>query len=454
MAATGKNGGHMSRRSFLKTAALSTAGAAAGPNIIPGSALGLAGAAAPSERITLGFIGLGTMMPTHIGHFIGMPECEVVAVCDVESIRLERTQERINDHYAEHNGAGSYDGCAIYKDFRELTARDDIDAVVIATPDHWHAIQAITAMRAGKDVYCEKPISLTISEGQAVAAVVEETGAVFQTGSQLRSEDGVRRACELVRNGYIGELHTVHVNPGNWPPVKVGHELPEEPVPDGLDWDMWLGQAPWRPYNAIYAPHIDEGGWPEWRLYFEFAGGNITDFGAHDFDIAQWGMGRDGSGPVAVTPASDWDQTLMAFQYDDGVTMYYGGARDPENRPIGGRAQEFVGDEGRVIVRGGSMSAYPAALADVSLDDDDVRLYENENHWKDWIECIKERRRPIANVEVGHGSATVCHLANIAYLLDRPIAWDPETQSFPDGDEEAEAYLSREMREPWTLDIA
>lgn len=444
----------MSRRGFLKATALSTAAASMGPAIAPATILGRAGAVPPSDRITLGFIGLGKMMPTHIGHFIGMPECQAVAVCDVEGIRLERTKQRIEEHYAETNGADTYNGCDTYRDFRDLLSRDDIDAVVIATPEHWHAIPAIMAAKAGKDIYCEKPLGLTIGEGQAIVEAVRETGVVLQTGSQLRSQNGVRRACELVRNGLIGELHTVHVNPGSWPMVREECDLPAEPVPDELDWDMWLGQAPERPYHSDLAPHIDDEGWPEWRLYFDFAGGNLTDFGAHDFDKAQWGMGRDGSGPVEVLPANGLDRPHMTFRYDDGVVMYYGGARDQANRPISGRAQEFLGDEGRVIVRGGSMETDPPELADASLGEDAIRLYQNESHWQDWIQCIKERKQPVANVEVGHSSATICHLGNIAYLLDRPIEWDPETETFPNGDEEAEQYLSRDMRSPWSLDMS
>ncbi len=444
------------RRSFLKGAALAAAGAAMGPNIVPGRALGLAGAAPASERITIGVIGTGVMcMRTHLPNLLNMADTQVVAVCDVDGVRLDEAQERVNEFYAEENEVPDYEGCDAYGDFRDVLARDDIDAVLIATPDHWHAIPAIMAAKAGKDIYCEKPLTLTIDEGKAMVREIRRYGRVFQTGSQLRSESGVKRACELVRNGRIGKLKQVNVNPGGWPMPQPAHVLPAEPTPDRLDWDMWLGQATWRPYSSELAPEWGHDGWAKWRLYQEFGGGNTTDFGTHDFDKAQWAMDMDRSGPVRVVPAGVEDNEYMLFYYDNGVVMQYGGARDGDGEPLGGRAQEFIGTAGRIVVTGGSLRATdPPEIEDEPLRPDDERLYENESHWRDWIECIKTRRDPICDVEIGHRSVTICHLANIAYWLGRPIEWDPQAETFKGNDTAAEKYMSRAMRSPWSLDMA
>lgn len=429
--------GEISRRAFLRGGVVAAA-AMALPNLAPRTAFG---ATAPSNRITLGMIGMGKMMRGHVGGFLRNPGVQILAVCDVEFKRLEIEKNRVNEYYSQQTDKGSYKGCTAYKDFRELIARDDIDAVVIATPEHWHAIPCITAAKAGKDIFCEKPLTHTINEGKAIRDAVRRYGRVFQTGSQQRSDREFRLACELVRNGRIGKVHTVHVNVGG-PPVDC--YLPAQPVPDGLDWDFWVGPSPWRPYNADIAPGRDFDGWPNWRSYRDYSGGMMTDWGAHHFDIAQWGLGMDDSGPVEIIPPNDRDVKLLTYKYANGVTVYHGGG-------AGGKAgAEFIGSEGRVMVNRGYIETDPAHLLKDPIGPNEIHLYESAGHQTDWLECIRTRKRPICDVAIGHRSITVCHLGNLAYWLKRPLKWDPEREQFVN-DEQAARLMSRAMRSPWTL---
>jgi len=437
---SGNGDARMDRRQFLKRTAAGSLGAVAFPYIVPASAHGGAGRTAPSDRITMGFIGMGKMMRGHLGSFLGRGQVQVLAVCDVESIRLGIQQKRVDEYYTKRKGKGSYKVCAAYKDFRELVARDDIDAVVVATPDHWHALPAIAALKSGKDVYCEKPLTLAINEGKAMVEATRNYGRAFQTGSQQRSSWQFRRACELVRNGRIGTVHTVHVNVGG-PPVEC--YLPTQPVPEGLDWDFWLGPAPWRPYNADIAPKHDYGGWPNFRAYRDYSGGGMTDWGAHHFDIAQWGLGMDGSGPVEINPPDGKEFNRLTYKYANGIVMTHGGAR--------GRAGvEFKGTKGHVLVNRGYIETIPARVLDEPIGPNDIRLYDSRNHQDDWLECIRTRSKPICDVAIGHRSVTICHLGNIAYWLKRPLKWDPHKERFVD-DEEANRMLQRPMRSPWRL---
>ncbi len=430
----------VSRRRFLKGAATLSLGMAAFPYVIPSAVWAAKGKSAASNRIVLGFIGMGKIMKSHLGRFLREPQVQIVALCDVESKRLGISQQRVNDFYAKRQQKGSYTGCAIYNDFRDLIGRDDIDAVVIATPDHWHALLCIAALESGKDVYCEKPLSLTINEGKAIVAAAHRTARVFQTGSQQRSERGFRVACELVRNGRIGELHTVHVNVGG-PSVEC--HLPAEPVPEGLDWDMWLGPAPWRPYNHELAPGIEFQGWPNWRNYRDYSGGSMTDWGAHHFDIAQWGLGMDGSGPIEIYPPDAKEYQYLTYKYDNGVIM----DRIMRQQAAG---VEFVGSEGRVLVNRNYLETDPPYLVDEPIGPNEIRLYESPGHQENWLHCLRTRGKPICDVAIGHRSATVCHLGNIAYWLKRPLKWDPVAERFQ-GDEEANRLLQRPMRYPWHL---
>lgn len=433
----------LSRRAFLRRTAAAAAGAAVFPMITPGRALGLDGAVSAGNRITVGLIGMGRMMENHIGPFLNDAECQVLALCDVERNRLEYHAARVNAHYTRADGGAAYSACDVYGDFRTLCARPDIDAVLIAVPDHWHVLIAIEALKNGKDVYLEKPLSLTINEGKALRAAVRRYGRILQTGSQQRSDTAFRTACELVRNGRIGKVREVYVNVGG-PPQE--DNLPGEPTPEGLDWDLWLGPRPWRPYSSVLAPPQSFRGWPEWRYHREYAGGGMTDWGAHHYDIAQWGLGRDGSGPVEIIPPSpDTPEiTRLTHVYADGVRMFHGGA-------AAGAGVEFVGESGRIRVnRGQFLETEPETLKYETIGPEETRLYASADHRRNFLECVRSRREPICPVEVGHRSVTVCHLANIASWLRRPLRWDPERETFVDVPE-ADRLLERPMRAPWQL---
>ncbi len=438
--ATRGSGPRLDRREFLKRTATASVVAFGLPYIVPASAYGSGGRTPPSERITLGFIGMGKMMGGHLGNFLNRPQVQVLAVCDVESIRLDMQQKRANEFYARREGKESYDGCAAYKDFRELVARDDIDAVVIATPDHWHALTAIAAMKAGKDVYCEKPLTLTINEGKAMVKAARAYGRVFQTGSQQRSSGEFHTACELVRNGRIGKVHTVHVNVGG--PSQECY-LPAQPVPEGLDWNFWLGPAPWRPYHEDIAPSVKFRGWPNFRAYRDYSGGGMTDWGAHHFDIAQWGLGMDGSGPVEINPPDGKTYKRLTYKYGNGVVMTHGGA-------TGRAGVEFIGPGGRVMVNRGYIKTDPPELLNEPIHPDESKLYYSRNHQGDWLNALRTRTKPICDVAIGHRSAAICHLGNIAYWIKRPLKWDPVKERFI-GDDEANRMLQRPMRSPWEL---
>ena len=428
---------NLTRRGFLRTAGVA-ASAMAFPAIVPASARGADGHTAPSNRLNLGFIGVGKQMGGHINTFMRNPEVQVHSMCDVESVRRGVRKEGVNKHYARVFEKPDYNGVLEFGDFRDVVARDDVDAVVIATPDHWHSITSVMAAKAGKDVYCEKPLSLTIGEGKAMVDAARRYGTVFQTGSQQRSSREFRVGCELVRNGRIGKVHTVHVNVGG-PPVEC--HLPAQPTPPGLDWDFWLGPAPYRPYNEDIAPALDYDGWPNFRSYRDFSGGMMTDWGAHHFDIAQWGLGMDETGPTEIIPPNGGDVKRLTYKYANGVTMYHGGA-------TGRAGVEFIGTEGRVMVNRGYLETDPAPLKDDFIGPNEIHLYESPGHHQDWLNCIKSRQRPICDVEIGHRSASVCHLGNTAYWLKRPLKWDPDAQQFID-DDEANRQLIRPMRDPW-----
>jgi len=426
----------MSRRRFIKSAVGTAAASVTFPYLVPSSALGRSGVTAPSDRITLGFIGTGKQSKHLMRSFLNSPGTHVVAGCDVDKLKLERGKKIVEDHYAGKNG-GSYKGCDTYGDFREVLARDDIDAVVIATPDHWHAIIVIESAKAGKDIYCEKPLSQTIEQARAMVNAVRRYGRVFQTGSMQRSDWHFRLGCELVLNGYIGELKHVTVGVGGPPQDK---PLPAQPVPEYLDWDRWLGPALWRPYNSELSPHLSWDGFPNWRNHSTFGGGGMTDWGAHHFDIAQWGMGMDESGPVEIIPPDGKDYKVLTYKYASGVTM----TRDNANGVL------FTGTKGEVETNRGHLRTVPENLMNQKLGPNEIHLYESKNHYTDWLDAIRKRSKPICDIETGCRSVTVCHLGNIAYKLGRPLKWDPKREVFI-GDRGANRLLSRGMRSPWHL---
>jgi predicted dehydrogenase len=327
----------------------------------------------------------------------------------------------------------------MYRDFRELLARPDIDAVCIATPDHWHAIASIEAAKAGKDIYCEKPMTRYIKEGRAVVEAVRRYGRVFQTGSQQRSEydNYFSRAAELVRARAIGDLQSIDIGIGGFPIDS--YSLPPEPAPPTLDWDRWLGPAPWRPYNSELCP-LNYPGFPNWRGYRDYAGGGFSDFGAHHLDIAQWALDMDHSGPVEVIPPDGKDLKRMTFLYANGLPMYHGGVADCV----------FHGTTGKILVSRGFLKADPPSILQTPLGPGDVRLNRHRNHREDFIHCVKTRERPIADVEIGHRTSTICQLGNICHLLNRRLKWDPAKEEFVN-DAEANRLLSRSMRGEWRV---
>jgi predicted dehydrogenase len=428
----------LSRRQFLKSAAA----AAAAPYAITSFSLAGSGRPAPSERIVMGAIGVGSMGSGDLGGFLGAGEVQVVAVCDVDARRREGARRTVEGRYARQRAAGTYRGCEAYGDFRRITERKDIDAVMIATPDHWHAIPVIAAARNGKDIHCQKPLSLTIAEGRAMSDAVRRYGRVFQTGSQQRSDGRFRFACELVRNGRVGKLQTMEVGLPTGP--RCG-PLPPQPVPQELDYDFWLGQAPEAPYHPRRVHY-------QFRWILDYSGGQVTDWGAHHCDIAQWGNGTMHTGPVEIEgtgefPADgDYNSAVnyrFTCAYKDGVKMIV------SNRfPNGVR---FVGDAGWVFVSRGRIDAEPKSILRSQIGPDEVHLYQvRRGHKGNFLHCVRTREETVAPIENAHRSLTIAHLGNIAMLLERKVHWDPDRERFVD-DPEADRMLTRAMRDPWHL---
>lgn len=431
------------RRDFVKQTSAASAAIAA-PLFVHSSVLGDKTAKPASERIRMGFIGMGKQMGGHFGFCLNSRDCQVMAVCDVDTTRREHAVKRYSDQMKK---LGRKDAKPLdqYVDYQELLARDDIDAVLIATPDHWHAIQIIEACQSGKDVYCEKPLTLTIHEAKQCIAAVRKHKRVFQTGSQQRNEfrGWFRKAAAYVRAGRIGTVRTITVGvggPSKW------CDLKEEKMEPGLDWDRWLGPAPMRPYSSVLSPRGIHRHFPAWRRYREYSGGSMTDIGAHHYDIAQWGLGMDGSGPVEIIPPADVTKGKgVTYVYENGVRMVHGGP--------GGIV--FVGDKGVIEVDRNRINSLPNDLLSKPLGKNDGEEFKQFNHKQEWIDCIRTRKDPTANIEVGAGTVTVCHLGNHAYWNNRKLHWDPKNWQFitADGkpDSEASKWLDRERRGEYQL---
>ncbi len=425
-----------SRRQFLKTAAATTAAA---PLLLPSHIWSAEAGAKPNARINVGFIGVGKQGRYNLSMLLGHQEVQVIAVNDVDTTRRLHSLKTCNEHYGQAQFKGAYKGCADYKDFRELLARRDIDAVVINTPDHWHAIPVILACEAGKDIYCEKPLSLTITEARAMVKAVRKHNRVFQTGSMQRSDSNFRLACELVRNGRIGKIKEIYANVGG--PSKPC-DLPEEAMESGLDWDFWLGGSPKRPYNSVLSPRGVHDHYPNWRNYKEYSGGMMTDWGAHHFDIAQWGLGMDESGPVEIIPPDGKEVKKLTYRYANGSLLIHSGL------PGYNFGVVFVGEKGKICCDRGRFKAEPEEIGKQPIGPNDIQLYKSRNHHYDWVSCIRSRQKPICDVEIGCRSVTVCHLGNHAYWSNRPLKWDPAAERYVD-DAEANTWLDRAKREPW-----
>ncbi len=441
-----------SRRSFLKQ--LSAFSAA--PFILSSGVW--SAATGPNDRITLGFIGTGKQGSYLLDAFLNHKRCQVLAVCDVDTTRRTAAQEKANAFYTARPNRGSAD-CSAYNDFRELIAREDIDAVVIATPDHWHAFPTVAALKAGKDVYCEKPLTHNIHEVHVVMDTVKETGRVLQTGSMQRSMKEFRIACELVQNGLIGKIDHVDCSFG---PPPMPCDLPEEEMEPGLDWDRWLGAAPVRPYSSVLSPRGIHDHFPDWRNYKEYGGGMVCDWGAHHVDIAQWGLDMDKSGPVEVHPPAD------AQAKNGAVLVYENGVRVTH---VDGYGAHFFGSEGEVKVNrgkiefwrggekvagfssredGGSLGSVLNTLEKDFLADAKIKLYESPDHIRNFLDCVESREKTVTSEEIGGRSAICCHLLNQAYFNQQVIKWQPEAMQFAEGSGKPE-WLTREYRAPWSV---
>ena len=440
---------HVTRRNLLQATAGAALGAVGFPCIVRSTALGGSGAVAPSERITLGCVGTGPQGTYDMRNFLSQKDCRVAAICDLKAPAREATKKLVDEHYASTD-------CATYTDYRELIARRDIDAVLIATCDHWHVLVALEAARAGKAIYLEKPMGLSLAEDQALRATCRRYGTIFQFGTQQRSSRDFRFACELVRNGRIGKLHTINV----WSPGSTAGGPRNIVSPPGwIDYDMWLGPAPYHPYT----PNRESNQW--WWFISDYALGYIAGWGVHPLDIALWGGGEaiqcsltiEGKG-VWPTPdgvcdtALNWDLTL---KYDSGVTMRYtGDPMPPEWKTRYGRTTShgtaFEGTDGWVHVDREGINAHPKELLDTQWGPNDNRLYESGNHARNLLDCVKSRKETICPIDAAVQADTLCQISDIAIRLERKLRWDWAGERFVDNDA-ANRRLTRAMRSPWRL---
>jgi predicted dehydrogenase len=431
----------VTRRELLRgAAAVAAAGVGVGvPTIIPSSVLGAGGKVAPSNRITMGCIGVGGQGQGNMGAFLGQSDCKVLAVCDVDKNNADKSKASVDRHY------GSQD-CTAYRDFRELIARDDIDTISLGTPDHWHAVPAIMAAKSGKDIYGEKPFSHDLLEGRAMCNAVKQYGRIWQTGSWQRSGGEFRRACELVLNGRIGKVHTVEVG---LPTGGPGGSEKFGPPPANMDYDFWLGPAPWAPYSP------DRTHW-NWRWQLDYGGGQMMDWIGHHGDIAQWGLGTEYTGPIEVEPVNaEFPKeglynapTTYKFiaRYAGGVTMTVANDRQQPK----GMGARWIGDKGWVWVDRGGFDADPKGLLKEVIGPNEINLYRSPGHQRNFLDCVKSRRTTLTPAEVAHRSASIGHLGLITMVLGRKIKWDPDKEQIAN-DPAATGMLGRAKREPWQL---
>ncbi|MHB9009707.1 MAG: Gfo/Idh/MocA family protein [Limisphaerales bacterium] len=472
------------RRTFLQRGAAAT-GLLVAPTILPAWLHGADGGLPPSKRISVGLIGIGAMGRGHLRRLAGDPGFQLVAVCEVDQVRRDDARNTVEQMYAAETTAGTYKGCQAVNDYREILARDDIDAVLIATPDHWHALQAIDAAKAGKDVYLEKPISMTIQEGRRVVEAMRRYGRVFQTGTQYRSAPTMRHVCQFIRDGGLGAVKRVftQLHPlGGWlgaerckpytaalspetmaaSYVPVDFALPAEPVPAGLDWEMWVGPAPWRAYNPVYHLNPSPGVVP-WSIDAAFGVTSSTWFLSHAADVIQYALGVERSGPVEILHPRDGGFPTLTLRYAGGTLVHfiqdwpqvqalYPGVVPGDARLAGMFGGVFVGERGwlTALSGGGPIEAGPASLFDeMKLKTREVNIGAN-NHHANWLECVRTRGRPSCDEELGHRTATIGHLTNIAWWTGQSLRWDPVTEEFA-GCDAANRLRSRAARAPWRI---
>jgi predicted dehydrogenase len=429
-----------SRRQFLKRAA-ATAGAVGAPYFIPAFALGRDGATAPSNKIIIGCIGTGGRGTANMKAFLREDDARVVAVCDVYENRRQNAKALVDKQYGDK-------ACMAYGDFRELLARKDIDAVMIATQDHWHAPIVVAAAHAGKDMYCEKPLGVSIKECQAIRDAVGKAGRVFQTGTQQRSERNFRFACELARNGYVGKIHTVQVA-AEGPKYKPSYKGPldPQPVPSGFDYDTWLGPAPQKPYNP------GRMAWPDWYLIWDYCAGFIVNWGVHHLDIANWGCPTVGSESFEVECKASYrnegftdnvDAWKANLAYANGLKMVFS---DDLQQKIGCR---FIGDTGWVHVDRAGIWADPESLLKATIKPNEIHLHESDNHYADFLKSVRTRRDPVSDLDSGYKASILGMIADISARLKRKLKWDAKAEQFV-GDREANGMSVRPLRNPWHL---
>ncbi len=391
---------------------------------------------------------MGTQNRGLLNGFIGREEVRVLAVCDVDKTRREAAKQTVDTYYQNHKKIAAPPPCVAYGDFRELVARKDLDGVVIATPDHWHSIIAIAALEEGKHVYCEKPMAHSIAEARAMVKAVRKNKRILQVGSMQRSSREFRASAELVRNGCLGKISKVEVAVGG---PAVPCNLPEEAAEPGLDWNFWLGPAPLRPYNSALSPRGVHKHFPDWRNYREYGGGGVTDWGAHHFDIAQWGMGYDDSGPIEIRPPNKPNaQSGVVLLYSNGVEVHH----------VSGNGITFFGEKGKLYVNRGKFQlwigeqqkaediSYCEPILKELLPANAVRLYNSPHHLADWLGCMRSRKLPICDVEIGARTVSVCELVNLAYYHGQKLKWDPAKEVFIDGTGDA-SWLHPIVRPPW-----
>ena len=431
----------MTRRNFLKKSSAVTAASAAFPYFVPSSALGKAGTVAPSNRIVMGAIGVGSMGTGDMKGFLRRDQVRMVAVCDVDKSHSSRAKGIVDQKYGNKD-------CATYPDYRELISRGDLDAVCIATPDHWHAVIAVAAAGAGLHIHAQKPLARTISEGRAICDAVKRYGVVWQTGSQQRSGGSFHRACELVRNGRIGKVHKAEVG------LPDGHGtgiMPLLDLPKSLDWDFWLGPAPWRPYTDFGRGNCH---W-HWRWIMDYSGGQLTDWAGHHIDIAHWGLGFERTGPVeiegrGVYPTEGLYNVPIRYKftckYANGVEIV---VANQSQLPKGMGAM-WYGEEGWIHVNRGTLEAEPKSVLGSVIGPDEIHLYKSDDHKGNFLDCIGMRSETVAPAEIGHRSISAALLGEIAMLTEQKLKWDPEKEVFLNSDQ-ANRMLSRPMRSPWHL---
>ena len=432
----------LNRRDFLSKASLAFGSIMIVPRHVlggkrPDGSLYLA----PSDVLNLGFIGTGKQGRGLSNSFLSTGQVRISAISEVYQAKANLFLDRVKENYTKNPSWGSYAAIPVFQDYRELLASKNVDAVVIATPDHWHAAMAVRAAEAGKDIYCEKPLSLTVREGRAMVNAARKHKRVFQTGSMQRSWPEFRQAVELIRNGYIGEVKSIKVNVG---PPPEAYQLPAQAIPEGLDFEKWLGPNEAVAFNSELAPPISQDVFPNWRKYKEFGGGGMTDWGAHMFDIVQWALDMDQSGPVKVSAPQGKDQPYLTYTYANGITMTH----QPWEWNSG---VEFVGTEGTLRSARKKLETSKPELKDRVIGPNEKHVYKSENHYIDFIQAIRNRTMPICDVEVGHRTASVCNIGNIAYAVNKSLEWNPKTEKFNDA--EANALLGRKLNKTWGIKI-